>query len=317
MKLDTDTVRTTFYRALRHHGMSEEHAKSTARVFLDAELAGKPSHGAFHLLTYLSALDNGSINGDARPQAAAHGSVLAIDADEGLAQFALERNIDDLLEIVATQGVAVAAVRNTYTTGELGWYARFFSRHGLVSLTTTNSPALVALTDSGERLVGTNPLSFGVPAAMTVDQAVSEAAFHRARQHAQRGEPLPEGWAVDGAGEPTRDAGVAVEEGAMLPMAGRRGANLALIREMLAMLAGGESSLGAAARGNASPRVGLFCLVMDPEFFAPGTLERLSGHLDLLAGTHGVYIPGRTRLSPSELDIDDGTWEKVRRALRD
>ena len=150
MKLGIDTVRTTFFDALRAHGMSEEQAESSAGVFLDAELAGKPSHGAFHLLTYLSALDNRSINGQANPTATARGSVLAIDADDGLAQFALEKHRDQLLDIARTNGVAVAAVRKTFTTGELGWYARFFARHGLISLTTTNSPALVTLSASGE-----------------------------------------------------------------------------------------------------------------------------------------------------------------------
>ena len=311
MRLDIDTVRTTFYRALRAHGMNEEQATSSAAVFLDAELAGKSSHGAFHLLHYLEALDKGSINGEAQPSAHTRGAVLSIDADAGLAQYALEHHLDQLLELARGQGVAVAAVHNTYTTGELGWYPRFFARHGLICLTTTNSPALVALSDSGERVVGTNPLAFGVPDAMTVDMAATSTAFMNVRQRAALGEALPEGWAVDATGAPTTDAHVAVEDGALLPMGGRRGGNLALIREMLAMLAGGESSLGATDTGSASPAVGLFCLVMDPEFFGAGTLDRLKSHLNLLGREHGVYIPGRTRLSPGELEIDDSTWEKM------
>ena len=311
MKLGIDTVRTTFFDALRAHGMSEEQAESSAGVFLDAELAGKPSHGAFHLLTYLSALDNRSINGQANPTATARGSVLAIDADDGLAQFALEKHRDQLLDIARTNGVAVAAVRKTFTTGELGWYARFFARHGLISLTTTNSPALVTLNASGERVVGTNPVTFGIPEAMVVDQAATPAAFMRVRQHAERGEPLPQGWAVDAAGRPTDDASVAVDEGALLPNGGHRGGNLALVFEMLAMLAGGESSKSAANRGDEPPRVGLFALVIDPDFFGAGALGRLQAHLATLADEHEVYIPGRTRPAPAELDIDDATWEKL------
>ncbi|MCT2288425.1 Ldh family oxidoreductase [Corynebacterium sanguinis] len=221
MKLGIDTVRTTFFDALRAHGMSEEQAESSAGVFLDAELAGKPSHGAFHLLTYLSALDNRSINGQANPTATARGSVLAIDADDGLAQFALEKHRDQLLDIARTNGVAVAA------------------------------------------------------------------------------------------GRPTDDASVAVDEGALLPNGGHRGGNLALVFEMLAMLAGGESSKSAANRGDEPPRVGLFALVIDPDFFGAGTLGRLQAHLATLADEHEVYIPGRTRPAPAELDIDDATWEKL------
>ncbi|AWB84914.1 Ldh family oxidoreductase [Corynebacterium liangguodongii] len=315
MKLDIDTVRTTFRDAFLAHGMSRAQAESPAGVFLDAELAGKPSHGAYHLLGYLDALDEGRINGDADPKAKVRGAVLSIDADEGLAQYALEHHLDALVDLAHAQGVAVAAVGNTYTTGELGWYPRLFSRHGLVSLTATNSPALVALSATGERVVGTNPMAFGVPGAMVIDQAVTPEAFLKVRQRAERGEAIPEGWAVDGEGRPTTDAAVAVEEGAMLPNGGRRGGNLALILETLAMLAGGESSLAAAGKGKASPSVGLFCLVMDPSFFGEGSLERLVGHLELLRERYEVYIPGRGHVEPGELDIDDGTWSEVLAAL--
>lgn len=311
MKLEINTVRDTFHRALRTHGMDEAQAASTANVFLDAELAGKSSHGAFHLLTYLSALDNNSINGHAQPTAEVRGSVITIDANAGLAQFALESHLDSLLATAREQGVAVAAVRNTYTTGELGWYPRFFARHGFISLTTTNSPALVALSETGRRVIGTNPVAFGVPDAMVIDQAISPSAFHTVRQYAERGEELPEGWAVDGSGNPTRDARTAVEEGALLPFGGHRGGNLALMGEMLAMLAGGRSSLSAAEQGNGQPGVGLFSLVLNPGFFAEDALGRLGAQLETLREQHEVYIPGRGRPTPSEVEIDDATWQKL------
>ncbi len=318
MIVTADTLRSTFFSALKAHGMNVTQASSTAAVFLDAELAGKSSHGAFHLLNYLDALDEGRINGAARPSTSVRGAIVRIDADRGLAQFALKEAIDEVLDVARAQGVAVVAIDNTFTTGELGWYPRKLSRHGMISLTTTNSPALVALAEGGERVIGTNPLAFGVPGGMLLDQAVSEAAFHTVRQMSQRGEKLPEGWAVDGAGAPTTDASEAVGDGALLPFGGARGGNLGLTFEMLAMLAGGVSSLEAAATDGGSPRVGLFMMVLDPGHFGEDALHRLTSHLATLADEHGVYVPGRDTLlgeAPTEVKVDDAVWEQLKSRL--
>ena len=318
MIVTADTLRSTFFSALTAHGMNVTQASSTAAVFLDAELAGKSSHGAFHLLNYLDALDQGRINGRARPSASVRGAVVRIDADGGLAQFALKNSVDEVLDVARAQGVAIVAIANTFTTGELGWYPRKLSRHGMISLTTTNSPALVALAETGERVIGTNPIAFGVPGGMLLDQAVSEVAFHTVRQMSQRGEALPAGWAVDGTGAPTTDAAEAVEHGALLPFGGSRGGNLGLTFEMLAMLAGGVSSLEAAAARDGSPRVGLFMVVLDPGHFGADALPRLTSHLAMLAAEHDVYVPGRDTLLgdlPTEVEVDDDVWEQLNSRL--
>ena len=318
MIIATDKLRSTFFTALKAHGMSVTQAATTAGVFLDAELAGKSSHGAFHLLTYLDALEEGAIKGDARPSASVRGSILRIDADKGLAQFALKESLDAVRDLARAQGVAIVAISNTYTTGELGWYPRLLARHGMISFTTTNSPALVALGDNGKRVLGTNPFAFGIPEGMIVDQAVSQSAFLAVRQRAERGEALPQDWGVDGDGKPTTDASKVVEEGALLPFGGQRGGNVALVFEMLAMLAGGVSSLEATAKAGSSPEVGLFLMVLDPGHFGEHTLTRLTDHLATLAAEHDVYVPGRTQLDAGfqqEVEIDDTTWQRLQSRL--
>ena len=85
------------------------------------------------------------------------------------------------------------------------------------------------------------------------------------RRRAEAGEALPEGWAVDAAGEPTRDASAALQ-GALVTFGGARGANIALMVEILAAaVAGGIWSLDAPPfdHGDKSPRAGLFVVAIN------------------------------------------------------
>ncbi|RZL80031.1 MAG: hypothetical protein EOP29_04465, partial [Rhodococcus sp. (in: high G+C Gram-positive bacteria)] len=47
-------------------------------------------------------------------------------------------------------------------------------------------------------------------APLVIDQSSSATAFVNIRGAAERGEPIPQGWAVDMAGQPTTDAAAAI-----------------------------------------------------------------------------------------------------------
>src|SRR3546814_8273351 len=83
---------------------------------------------------------------------------------------------------------------------------------------------------------------------------------------AEAGREIPEGWALDPAGHPTTDARAALA-GSLLPFGGARGANIALMVELLAAgLTGANWSREAPPfnKGAKSPGAGLFILAIDP-----------------------------------------------------
>jgi (2R)-3-sulfolactate dehydrogenase (NADP+) len=96
-------------------------------------------------------------------------------------------------------------------------------------------------------------------APLTVDQASSSTAFVSVRDAAAQGTPLPEGWAVDADGRPTTDPEAALD-GALLPFGGYKGANIALLVELLSSMAGGNWSMDGPPwdSGARSPSVGMF-----------------------------------------------------------
>ncbi len=288
--------------ALMRVGMAEPAAAALARATLDAETAGKRKVGFLHLTDYLHSLVDGRIAGRAEPLITSPvPAIMRCDAMGGVAQHGFSLAHEELAAKARTFGIAVFALRNSYTTGELGWYAARLAEEGLVALAATNGPALMAGAGGRLPVYCTNPLAFAAPLAdgriLLIDQASSAAAFVDIRAAAARGEAIPEGWALDPDGEPTTDASAAMQ-GALLAFGGARGANIALMVEVLAAgLTGANWSLDAPdfQAGEATPGIGLFVLALSPQLFADDFAARLSGHMQRLAGEYGVHVPGLGR----------------------
>ena len=86
-------------------------------------------------------------------------------------------------------------------------------------------------------------------------------------------------------------------KGALLAFGGERGANIALMVEVLAAgISGAKWSLDAPSftSGSQSPGSGLTVIALAPRLVDPGFETRLAAQLDRLSG-HGVHIPGRSK----------------------
>lgn len=293
-----DLARTALMRV----GMAEAAAAALARATLDAEMAGKRPVGFLHLTDYLRSLVDGRITARAEPLITSPvPAIMKCNAMGGVAQHGFSLAHEELAAKARTFGIAVFSLHNSYTTGELGWYAARLAEEGLVALAATNGPALMAGAGSRQPVYCTNPLAFAAPLAdgrvMLIDQASSMAAFVDIREAAVRGEAIPDGWALDQDGEPTTDPFAAMQ-GALLAYGGTNGANIALMVEVLAAgLTGANWSLDAPdfQAGEATPGIGLFVLALSPQLFADDFPARLAGQVERLSGEYGVHIPGLRR----------------------
>ncbi|RIJ71399.1 Ldh family oxidoreductase [Nakamurella silvestris] len=301
--------------AVLRAGGSSDTAAALASATVAAEQRGRPEVGAGHLLDHLDALRNGRLNGTAHPRVLSRRAcVVTVDADRGAAQLAFDRAFDTLVDSARTNGVAVLSVHNSFTAGELGHYTSRVAETGLISMACANSPALMAVYGAHEAITGTNPISFALPhprGPRMFDQATSATAWVRVRDAAARGESIPEGWALDPDGNPTTDARTALT-GALLPFGGVKGANIAMMVEMLAALAGGSFSLDAAPfdSGSRSPGLGLFVAAIDPTAFDVSYPERAEGHLARLASGYGADF-GRRKTPIAEIGLSDETYQAL------
>lgn len=320
VRIGIDELERLCFDALVGAGAAQGPAASVARATAAAERRGRSAVGAAHLVDYLDALRAGRLRGDpqvrvTRPRHA----LLRVDADDGPAQYAIDEAFDTAVAAAQSAGALVLGVGRSFTAGELGWITRRFAEAGLVALATCSSPPLMALPGATRSVTGTNPIAFAVPSEHGVrdfDQAASSTAWVRIRAAAAAGERLPPGCAIDAEGRPTEDPGKALE-GALLPNGGVKGANLALMSELLAVLAGGLFCLDSPPfdRGSAPPRVGVFVLLVDPTAMTSGFGADVADHLQRLAAEEGVELL-RDRSLLSVVDADAAVVARLRAAAR-
>lgn len=307
---------------LRAAGVPAGNAARTADLLVAADVWGVGSHGLMRLPRYLARLAAGGLRADAELTAVrTTGPVAAFDGHDGLGHWQLWDAAMTAAERGARYGVAAVSVGNSSHCGALGLYTAPGLRRGLVSLVFSTGPAVMAAPRTSTPLLSTSPLAAGVPGAggpggpdagghAIVDLATSAVARGRIAAAARRGEPLPEGWAVDAAGTPTTDPQAALA-GMLAPLGGAKGFALAFVVEALAGAAVGPSlatrvpDMFDPASDTAPQRIGHLVVTLDP------ALLDVDGHApqrlaDLRAGivAAGGRVPGASKPLPWDIEPD-------------
>jgi (2R)-3-sulfolactate dehydrogenase (NADP+) len=303
VRLSLDEARDLALQALRVCGSGEEAAAVLAVAVVESEAQGYPAVGFAHLLDYCDALRQGRINGRAEPAVSQpRPAVLRVDGDGGIPHLGFQRVFEDLVRKTGTYGLALFLSHNAFTCAGLGYFSQRLAERGLLALAMTNGgPALMAGAETTAAVYCTNPVSFAVPRGedppLVIDQSCSATAYLNIKNAAREGRAIPDGWALDSQGHATSDAQAALR-GTLLPAGGKRGANLALMVEILAAGLGGANwsvDAPSALEGSRSPSTGLFVLAIDPALPGDGALPRFNGYLHRLADEFGVYVPGERR----------------------
>lgn len=292
-------------RALLAAGAASAMAEATARTLVAAEAQGQAGHGLSRVPQYAAFLRNGRADGAAQPAVVAgRGGAALVDARHGLAYPALDLAVAEAARRAREHGVAFLGITNSHHSGAMGIPVAALAEEGLVALAFTNSPAAMPVPGGRRPLLGTNPVAAAFPrreaGPLVVDLALSEVARGRIMVAAKEGRPIPEGWAIDAAGNPTTDPGAALS-GAMLAMGGTKGALLALVVELLCCALTGaafgfEADSFFVDEGN-RPRLGQAILAVDPGTLAgrDAFLDRVEALIAAMLGDAGVRLPGSRR----------------------
>ena len=168
-----------------------------------------------------------------------------------------------------------------------------------------NTPAAIAPWGGSRGVFGTNPIAFACPLPerppIVVDLSLSKVARGNILAARQRGERIPHGWALDGAGRPTTDPRAALA-GTMLPLGDAKGTALALAVELLAAgLTGanfaGEASSFLDAEGG-PPGTGQILIAFDTAAFAGASaFSRFAELAAAIESQPGARLPGSRRLA--------------------
>ena len=293
------------YDALTASGTTEAQARPTAVALANAEAEGQVGHGFSRLEDYAAQVRSGKINRGAKITVnALRPASILVNADCGFAYPALDTAISALIPIAKEMGIAVAAVGNSHHCGALSMQVEKLANAGLIGMMFTNAPKAIAPWGSHQPLFGTNPIAFSVPRAkvnpLVIDLSLSKVARGKVMNAKKQGKPIPEGWALDGNGNPTTDADAALA-GTMLPIGDAKGAALALMVEILAApLTGSAFSYEAGSFFTAEgvpPRVGQTLIAIRPNSDGTGFADRLEELLGAILDLDGARLPGTRRLT--------------------
>jgi LDH2 family malate/lactate/ureidoglycolate dehydrogenase len=289
VQVGADRLSLQVEEILRAWGMSREHAGITAARLRHADVRGIDSHGVALLPLYSQHRDEGRINFRPVVRVLRESPVTALlDGDHGPGQVTSTQAMQLAIEKCRKSGLAAVAVRNSTHFGAAGAYALMAAEAGLIGLSFTSVwNAAIVPTFGADAMFGTNPIAFCAPGragrVFYLDMATSTVAIGKLKLAALHQKPLEPGWALDGAGHATTDAGAALESRRLTPLGGSRplgshkGYGLAAMVEILCSMVPG--AWYAPTRGSRHPgerhfNIGHFFLAIDPAAFRdPGDFE--------------------------------------------
>ena len=301
--------------ALVTSNTSEENARSVADALVGAELDGQAGHGLRRVPAYAAQARSGKANGFAVPRAErTRPGTVHIDGDDGFAFPAMDLALQHLTEMTPEQGIAIAGIHRSHHAGVAGLTVEALANQGLIALMFANSPAAMAPWGGNRALFGTDPIAFAAPLGgdlpIVVDVSLSKVARGKIMAAAQKGEPIPEGWALDSDGNPTTEAKAGLE-GTMIPLGDAKGTALALMVELLcAGLTGANYGYQATTffdDKGPPPGTGQTIIAIDPAAFGGASVvARFAEMAQSITATEGARIPGRRRQELRERHMRDG-----------
>ena len=207
-------------------GMGREEADIAAGVLLYADLRGIDSHGVAHLSahqSYVKGMKNGNVN--ARPDVKVvndNGTLALVDGDGGLGPVVGHRVMAIAIEKARVSGVGLVGASNSRHYGCAGYYAEMALAHDMIGISMTQASPAVLPTFGAKRKLGTNAISFAIPAgeepAYVLDMATSAVAVGKLELARRKSEQIPVGWAMDSEGRDTTDPNDYWNGGSLVPL---------------------------------------------------------------------------------------------------
>ncbi|MHB1131183.1 MAG: Ldh family oxidoreductase [Chloroflexota bacterium] len=207
-------------------GVPESDARVGAWTLVHADLLGVDSHGIAHFAEsrgYCLGLREGVINPRAQPRVVHETPSTALfDGDGGLGVIVATKAMELAIAKARQVGSGFVAVTNSRHFGMSAHYTLMAVEQDMIGLAMTNTVPNVAPAGGIEGRLGTNPIAVAAPAGeeapFSMDMATSAVAAGKLRLARIRGQNIPEGWAIDAAGNPTSDAHILQKGGVLLPL---------------------------------------------------------------------------------------------------
>jgi len=185
------------------YGVPDHEAVVCADVLIETDKRGIDSHGIGRLKPiYCNRLDAGilypsmPITHEKETDATA-----LLNANLGLGLWAGPYAMNLAIQKAKKHGVGFVAVKNSTHYGIAGYYTSMATKAGCVGWSGTNARPSIAPTFGVEPMLGTNPVTFGIPTDeefdFTIDCATSVNQRGKIERYEREGKDTPHGQVID------------------------------------------------------------------------------------------------------------------------
>ena len=192
-------------------GVPEKDASICAEVLITADKLGFDSHGISRMKPiYYDRIKQGiQFPVTAFKIVKEAPATAVIDGGSGMGQVVAHRAMELAIAKAKRYGIAMTAVRNSTHYGIAGYYPLMAVRAGMIGITGTNARPSLAPTFGVENMLGTNPLTIGIPTdeqfPFLLDCATAITQRGKIEVYAKLGKKMPAGWVIDKDGRSKTD----------------------------------------------------------------------------------------------------------------
>lgn len=305
--------------AFEKMGVPHEDALICADVLMESDRRGIESHGCNRFKAiYIDRLKDGIQKPVTQFEVIKETPTTAVvDGHDGMGMVVGYKSMQMAIEKAKKYGMGMVAARNSTHYGIAGYYATMATKQGMIGITGTNARPSIAPTFGVENMLGTNPLTFGLPTdeefPFVLDCATSITQRGKIEYFARNGVDTPKGMVIGQDGSALTDskqilvdltkgtAALAPLGGIGEELAGYKGYGYATVVEILsAALAAGsylKMLTGINEAGEKVPyHLGHFFIAIDTEaFMGLESFKKTAG--DILRSLRASKLaPGQERI---------------------
>ncbi len=269
VQMDVNTVVKFCEDVFKKKGFTEQESKDIVDVLITADLYGIESHGVQRLIRYYKAMEEGSIDPNAKAELIHETKLSAVyDAPKTMGQVVAKMGMEKAIEMAKEHGFGAVCVRGSNHYGIAGYYTKMAADNDLMGICMTNTEAIAIPTYGKKAMLGTSPIAVCMPADPVdfwYDVATTVVTRGKLEVYNKKEAPLPQGWAADENGQDCDDASRVLKNiigklgGGIFPLGGcdeltgsHKGYGLGIIVELFtSIFAGGTTSPHVRNSGNA------------------------------------------------------------------
>lgn len=202
-----DIVEDFIKNAFIKLGVPEEDAAICADVLAESDKRGIESHGCNRFKPiYVDRILSGIQNPVTKFEIIRETPTTAVvDGHDGMGMVIAYKSMEMAIEKAKKFGMGMVAARNSTHYGIAGYYATMATKENMIGITGTNARPSIAPTFGVENMLGTNPLTFGMPTdeefPFVLDCATSITQRGRIEYYARTGKDTPAGMVIGLSGD--------------------------------------------------------------------------------------------------------------------